>query len=172
MKTIISEYAGIVIAVIIGLGVFHILLVSEGQKNGILKIAGQVMEAQTKAFLQEQDYTAYDSFLKQEPLEITYKEDCFIYEKDMVVIEEYFSVMDSKGNPVDFEVVEVYDNAGNSCYEQLKNESGRLQFTVAGVYQILIQTKGQNCKNSSVVIAFPVKSEKQRNLTEDNLSAE
>lgn len=157
MKTLISEYAGIVLMVLVGLAVVGIMLFASGQGKGILGIAGDVINVQTKVSMQEQEYTAYDTFLKQEPLKITYVENYPIYAEEIIVIEEHFSVTDSKGNPVSYEVADVYDNTGNSCYEQVKSDENKLQFSLPGVYQILIQTKKENGKNVSAFIAFPVK---------------
>lgn len=157
MKTLISEYAGIVIAVLVGFAVFGIILTGAEREAGFLGIAGEVIEVQTKDSLKEQEYAVYDSFLKQEPLNIVYVEDNPIYAKEIIVVGEHFSVADSKGNPISYEVTDVYDNAGNSCYEQVKSDENKLQFSLPGVYQILIQTKKENGKNVSAFIAFPVK---------------
>ena len=54
MKTLISEYAGIVLTVLVGLTVVGIMLFASGQGKGILGIAGDVINVQTKVSMQEQ----------------------------------------------------------------------------------------------------------------------
>ena len=58
MKTLISEYAGAVIAVFVGIGVLGLILSVTGKESGVLGVAGEVIEVQTKDFLPAQEYVA------------------------------------------------------------------------------------------------------------------
>ena len=160
MKTLISEYAGIVIAVLVVLGILSVILLSSGEGAGVLGIAGEVIQVQTRDVLQEQIQEQFDNFLQQGSVEISYVEGTPIYAGEVVNVEEHFSATDAKGSDIPFEVVEVYDGTGNSCSKQVMIEPGKMQFAAPGIYQVLIQTTGENCKNVSGVIAFPVKNQR------------
>lgn len=163
MKTLISEYGSMIIAVLVGIAVLGIILYPKGKKAGILEIAEEVVEIQTKDFLQVQDHTVYDSFLKQSnSLKISYVEEKPIYAGEIIDLKEHFVVTDESGSAVSYEMSEIYDHLGNSCYGQVVLGSGKLLFSNSGVYQILIETRRKNTRNSSAIIAFPVKGKSQQ----------
>lgn len=157
MKTLISEYAGAVIAVFVGIGVLGLILSVTGKESGVLGVAGEVIEVQTKDFLQAQEYGAYDTYLGKKSLSIAYVEENPIYAGEEIKVEEHFAVTDDQGNSVTYEVAEVYDHAGQGCKEAVMTQGGKLQFLYSGVYQILIETRQEDGKNVSALIAFPVR---------------
>lgn len=162
MKTILTEYLGVIIAVIIGITVISLIFFLPEQNTEVLGIAHKVMEALTGEELQVYEYERYDSFLQQEQLQISYVEEKPIYADTFVKLLEHFSVTDEDGNSVSYQVCDVYDKDGNSCYNQVISPLGNLHFELPGVYQILIKTQGENCKNVSALIAFPVKENAER----------